>query len=73
MTRQVIHWHDVKAAIRIKQLILPVVEPVDPGELLRRRAAAPLRPAVDQRACDVGLFSDLRHQVDLVDLARRGR
>lgn len=38
---------------------------------LRARAAAPLKPAKSQAACDVGLFSDDRNQLDLVDLVRR--
>jgi hypothetical protein len=72
MTRApVLSWHDIRAAVADRaQFVLPVLEDVEPGELLRRRAAAPLRPAVDQRPCDVGLFSDERDQADLVDLAR---
>lgn len=38
---------------------------------LRARAAAPLKPAAAQAACDVGLFSDDRQQLDLVDMTRR--
>lgn len=43
----------------------------DLAELARRRAAAPLKPAAPQAACDVGLFGDTHRQADLVDLARK--
>jgi hypothetical protein len=39
--------------------------------MLNRQAAAPLRPAVPQEACDVGLFSDQSTQLDLVERMRR--
>ena len=41
------------------------------AELARRKAAAPLKPQAEQRACDHGLFSDEPAQIDLCDLARR--
>ncbi len=36
--------------------------------LAKRRAREPLRPAKPQEACDIGLFSDDRHQLDLVEM-----
>lgn len=43
----------------------------DQAELAKRKAAAPLKPAKPQAACDVGLFSDDAAQSDLVDMARK--
>jgi hypothetical protein len=37
---------------------------------MKRQAAAPLRPRKPQQQCDVGLFSDDRQQMDLVETAR---
>lgn len=34
--------------------------------LLRIKAAAPIKPAKPQKACDIGLFSDDADQLDLV-------
>lgn len=45
----------------------------DRAELLKRRAVAPLKPAKEQKACDVGLFSDDAGQIDLVDMSRRAK
>lgn len=45
----------------------------DRAEVLRRRAVAPLKPAKEQKACDLGLFSDDAAQIDLVDLTRRAK
>jgi hypothetical protein len=35
------------------------------ADLLKRKAAAPLRPARAQLACDAGLFGDEKNQLDL--------
>ncbi len=43
----------------------------DQAELARRQAAAPIKPPVPQKPCDVGLFSDAALQLDIVDMARR--
>lgn len=43
----------------------------DQAAMLRRRAAAPLKPTKPQAKADHGLFSDDRHQIDLVDELRR--
>jgi hypothetical protein len=40
-------------------------------ETARRRADKPLRPEVPQSPCDIGLFSDVAAQTDLVDLAKQ--
>ena len=45
--------------------------PADQAALARRRAAAPLKPAKPQQPCDVGLFSDVAAQTDLLDMARK--
>jgi len=41
-------------------------------EWIQRQADRPLskRP-IDQKACDIGLFSDDANQIDLIDLARK--
>jgi hypothetical protein len=41
------------------------------ADLLARRSAEKLKPVKLQHACDVGLFSDDRAQLDLLDLARK--
>jgi hypothetical protein len=38
----------------------------DIANLLRQKAAAPIKPAKPQKPCDVGLFSDDADQIDLV-------
>lgn len=38
------------------------------GGLLRLKAAAPIKPAKPQKACDIGLFSDDADQLDLVEM-----
>jgi hypothetical protein len=46
------------------------------AESTKRLADAPLRPKVEQKPADVGLFSDEHKQIDLVDVLRskeRGR
>lgn len=40
------------------------------ADLARRKAAAPLRPAVPQKSCDVGLFGDEAGQLDIIDRLR---
>lgn len=44
--------------------------PVPLASKLAAKAKAPLAPAVEQRPCDLGLFSDARNQLDLCDLAK---
>ena len=41
------------------------------GALLRK-ADAPLKPAVPQEPCDVGLFGDDANQTDLIEALRKG-
>jgi len=48
------------------QHVLQGAERVTPGELARRRAATPLKPAKPQQACDAGLFSDDARQHDML-------
>lgn len=47
------------------QHVLPGAGKASQAELARRRAAAPLKPAKAQAACDLGLFSDDAKQVEL--------
>lgn len=49
------------------QLDLPQTE-ARPVDVAKRQAAAPLRPDVPQKPCDVGLFGDQTKQIDLEDL-----
>jgi hypothetical protein len=42
--------------------------PSDIKGLLRLKAAAPIKPAKPQKACDHGLFSDEADQLDLVEM-----
>jgi len=42
----------------------------DIAGMLRRKAAAPLKPTKPTLPCDIGLFSDDAKALDLVDLAR---
>lgn len=49
------------------QLDLPQTDP-RPADQARRHAAAPLRPSVPQKPCDMGLFSDEATQIDLVEM-----
>lgn len=35
---------------------------------ITRQAAAPMRPAVEQKPCDIGLFSDDALQTDLIEM-----
>ena len=39
---------------------------------LQRKADAPLKPAVPQEPCDVGLFGDDTNQTDLIEALRKG-
>jgi len=39
---------------------------------LQRKADAPLKPAVPQEPCDVGLFGDGAAQTDLIEALRKG-
>ena len=49
------------------QLELPQTE-ARPAALAKHLAAAPLRPAVAQKPCDLGLFDDSQLQTDLEDM-----
>lgn len=42
----------------------------DTAGMLRRKAAAPIKPNKPQAACDFGLFSDASQQIDLEDMLR---
>jgi hypothetical protein len=53
------------------QLELAGTAPISDADLAKHLAAEMLRPAVPQRACDHGLFSDAAAQTDLVEAARR--
>ena len=59
-------FHFEEGADGKPQAVLPGAERVDLSTLARRRANAPLRPKAQQKACDVGLFSDVAEQLDLV-------
>ncbi len=50
------------------QHVIPGAERARDSALAKRRAAQPLRPAVPQKACDVGLFGDSAAQIDLIDM-----
>jgi hypothetical protein len=47
------------------QLYIPGTERISMAEQARRKADAPLRPRVTQRACDHGLFGDDFNQKEL--------
>jgi len=53
-----------------RQTVLVGAERITDGDLARRLAERKLAPRVEQRP-PVGLFSDDRDQLDLVDLTRR--
>lgn len=40
----------------------------DQATIARRKANAPLLATKQQQACDVGLFSDLADQMDLIEM-----
>ena len=44
----------------------------DIGGAVQRRADAPLKPAMPQEPCDVGLFGDDANQTDLIEALRKG-
>lgn len=44
------------------QSVLRCGERASDGAIVQRRADAPLKPKANQRACDAGLFSDVRDQ-----------
>lgn len=50
---------------------LPGMTPLGLKPYAQVKADQPLRPAADQKPCDVGLFSDDAAQSDLVDLLRK--
>lgn len=51
----------------LEQMNLPSTE-IDLRGLARLKAAAPIRPPVFQKACDIGLFSDDADQLDLIEM-----
>jgi len=53
------------------QQVLAGAEKAKDTATVQRAAAKPLRPAVPQRPCDIGLFSDEAAQMDLCDLIKR--
>lgn len=53
-----------------RQTVLVGAERITDADLARRLAERKLKPRVEQRP-PVGLFSDERDQLDLVDLTRR--
>lgn len=55
-----------------RQTVLSGAERITDADLARRLAERKLKPRVEQRP-PVGLFSDDRDQLDLVDLTRRTR
>lgn len=55
------------------QTTIPGAERISDGDLAKRRAATPLKAKVPQRPADIGLFSDERDQLDLVDMAKAVR
>lgn len=50
------------------QAVLPGAERASLADVAKRRANAPLRPKAQQKACDIGLFSDEADQLDLVEM-----
>lgn len=61
-------WKQQRVPLVQRQAVLKETHP-DIAGTLRRRAAAPLKPAAPQAPCDIGLFSDAAQQSDLVDYA----
>jgi hypothetical protein len=53
------------------QIELPGCKP-DLAGALQRKADAPLKPAMPQEPCDVGLFGDDANQTDLFEALRKG-
>ena len=52
------------------QTVLPGAERISDASLAQRRADAPLKPKADQKAADIGLFSDDSKQTDLLDMVK---
>ena len=48
---------------------IPGAEKVSDAEVAKRKAGQPLKPKVEQKPSDEGLFGDWAYQTDLVDLA----
>lgn len=61
------HFSISYGSTQVGQFSLPGTEPDEAGAL-QRKAEAPLKPALVQEPCDVGMFSDASAQVDLSDL-----
>jgi hypothetical protein len=54
-----------------EQHVIPGMEEASDAEVARQKAAEPLKPKVEQKPADEGLFGDLAYQHDLVELANR--
>jgi hypothetical protein len=52
-----------------EQHVIPGAEKVSDAEVAKRKAGDPLKPKVEQKPADEGLFGDWANQTDLVDLA----
>jgi hypothetical protein len=52
-----------------EQHVIPGAEKVSDTEVAKRKAGEPLKPKVEQKAADEGLFGVRVCQTDLVDLA----
>lgn len=53
-----------------RQTVIEGAEPISQADFTRRLAERKLKPRVEQRP-PVGLFSDDKDQMDLIDIARR--
>jgi len=53
------------------QYVFPGTEKISAAELMRRRAAEPMRPKVEQNTTASGLFGDGAQQLSLLDAARK--
>lgn len=54
-----------------QQFVIPGAEKISDAEQAQNLADKPLRPTVDQKPADDGLFGDSAAQMDLVDLTRK--
>lgn len=62
-------WPTTEHTAAGEQHTIPGAERISSTELVKRRAAEPLKPKAKQRPADHGLFSDESKQTDLVDRA----
>lgn len=56
-----------------RQGVIPGAERIGMGELARRKAAEPLKPAAPQRPLDFGLFGSSAAQIEMFTTAREKR